>query len=363
MARLFAGWALAALACGAQAAPAQEKDAPRPHDSANPFKCKACKGPLEAAYQFLDRASGSADGYGHFFLGWLYLADGLHPKELQQAVSRLSGGFPKQGGFNGNWATAMAAVFLAEVYRREPTEKLRATLVDLLKAAEANMETTGGWCHHLGFAAKSGYNRMGGGVDLGIVTCMMYGAMLTVKKSGIPVSEKMLYAVERNLESLSDGQGVCYGTDNKVPDSAMGRSSWMWPGLHAAPPAGSKFASRIPKGLASRYKATDSGHAFPPLHFTSVALAMHLLGPETYAKFSGHWVDRLIALQRPDGSVELPHTEGLALQRQHNYVPSTAAFALILVLQQPGLLDKGAPKSKPKPAGAIFPVKPAPARP
>lgn len=331
-----------------------------PHDSSNPWKCKACQKPLAAAYEFLEKQGAGADGYAQFFLGWLYLADNLHPKELDRAASRLSAGFYKQGGFNGNWATCMSAVFLAEVYRRQPTEKLRGTLLEVLKVAEANMEPTGGWCHHKGFAVESGYNKRGGGVDLGILTSMMYGAMVSMKKSGVPVPERMLYAAERNLESLSDGQGVCYGTDNKVPDTAMGRAAWMWPGLHAAKHTGSKFYARIPKGLASRCKNTDQGHAFPPLHFMSVALAMHLLGPETYSKFSGHWIDRLIALQKADGSIELPHTEGVPFQRQHNYVPSTATFALILVLQQPGALERSAPQAKKKPQGAIFPVKEEP---
>jgi hypothetical protein len=328
------------------------------HDSTNPLKCKICQKPLLAAYQYLEKQGAGSDGFGQFFQGWLYLADNSHPKELQHAVSTLSSGFYKQGGFNGNWSTCMAALFLAEMYRREPTEKLRATLLDILKVAEANMEPSGGWCHHLGMASQTGYNKMGGGVDLGILTSMMYAAMLEMKKAGIPVPNPMLASVEKNLESLSDGAGVAYGTDNRYGDVAMGRGAYLWLGLHATQLTSSRFSASVPKGLDQRYTKTDQGHAYPPLHFTSVALAMHLLGPQTYQKFFDHWADRLIALQKPDGSIELPHVEGVAFQKQTNYIGSTAAFALVLILQQPGALEKTLPKEKKKPVGALFPPKP-----
>src|SRR5215510_5203274 len=62
----------------------------RVHDSTNPFKCKACQKPLLAAYQYLEKQGAGSDGFGQFFQGWLYLADNVHPKELQHAVTTLS---------------------------------------------------------------------------------------------------------------------------------------------------------------------------------------------------------------------------------------------------------------------------------
>jgi len=338
--------AVTLLVAASAAAPQQQSEPPKlAHTSTEAHKCKACAPALAKAVAFLEKNSASADGYRHILMGFFWLHEGNHPDELKRSINAVTGGFYKGGNFNGNWATCMSAIFLSEVYKRQPTEKLRTTLVDILKVAESNMESTGGWCHHLGFAAESGYNKRGGGVDLGILTCMMYGAMLTLQKCGIEVNAKTLAKVQENLEGLCDGQGVCYGTDNKWGDIAMGRASWAWLGL-AAGTGSPKLAKGIPQGLKSRYKETHQGHAYPPVHFHSVAMASHLLGPDAYNRFATHWIDRLLPLQKEDGSIELPHSEGKEYQKQDKFVGGTASFALILLLQQPGQMDRSMPKAR-----------------
>lgn len=327
---------------------AQEPQKPQaqPHTSTDPYKCKACAPALAKAIAYLEKGMGSTDSYRQVLMGWVWLIEGKHPDDLKRVVNMCCNSFYKQGGFNGNWATGMAAIFLSEVYKRQPTAKIKEALQEILVYAAKNVEATGGWCHHLGFAAESGYNKIGGGVDLGIVTCMMFGAMLNMKACGLDVDDALFAKVQANLESLSDGQGICYGTDNKWGDIAMGRASWMWLGLHDPRYATLKLAKGVPNGLKARFKDTNKGHAYPPVHFHSVAMAMHLQGPEMYGKFFAHWADPLIALQKEDGSVELPHSENKPLQKEDKFYGGTASFALILLLQQPGAMENGIPKAK-----------------
>src|SRR3989338_3537972 len=102
----------------------------REHNSTDPYKCKSCAPALAKALEFLDKKGGGADGHRQCLMGMLYLADGRQPAELERCVKRVSGGFYKQGGFNGNWSVAMAAIFLSEVYKRQPTDLLKAKLLD-----------------------------------------------------------------------------------------------------------------------------------------------------------------------------------------------------------------------------------------
>ncbi len=217
--------------------------------------------------------------------------------------------------------------------------------------AGETQEPTGGWCHTRGFAASTpGY-----ATDLASITTMMYAAMLNMKASGIPVPETLFASAQKNLESVSDGMGFSYGTGNSVSDYSMGRGAWAWLGLSKTPDACPKAFKNIPMGLRARYKSVLNGHAFPPLHYTAAALSTHLLGSSDYSKFFQYWGDRLFALQKEDGSIELPHKEmgtvsGKPLTpAEDGYVCSTAAFAIILLLQHPGAFEKGtlAPKFNP----------------
>ena len=329
------------------------------HSSSDPEKCKSCSKALQAALDYIEKVPKPGRKgvkyeisrlYDPFFAGFVYLVSGRHLKELEEAVETLSNGkFYAQDGFNRNWAIAMSGLFLSEIYKRYPTEKVKSALEEILKLADENVGQTGGWSHNKGFSYPKGLGR-----DLGIVTSIMFGAMLNMKKSGIPVPEKLFATVQANLEGLSDGMGVIYGTGNGVMDATMGRASWMYLGLHALQFRSCKYFASVPRGLDSRFKNTDDGHAYPPLHYAGVALASHLAGPQVYNKFALHWMDRLIPLQKEDGSVSLPHKENMPTQKNNEFVSSTAAFALILLLQKPGALERDVYGAKKSASGAIF---------
>jgi hypothetical protein len=329
------------------------QDAPKATHAADPYRCKLCAPALAKAYAYLQKNLNVDGGYPHVFAGFLYLADGQHPRELQRCVTTVTGGYWRTNGQNANWSMALSAIFLSEVYKRQPSDRIKTTLLDIMKLAESRIEPTGGFGHSKGYAASSGYTAKGGADDLGVLTCMMWGAMLNMRASGMEVNDRLFRRVQANLEKNADTRGVRYGTGNEVSDASMGRAAYAFLGLQASGFADTPFAKSIPEGLKERAAQTDQGHAFPPIHFAGAAMATHLLGPDAYAAFAGHWVDRLIALQNADGSIRLPHIENAEYQDDDRYVSSTAAFALVLVLQ------KSDRKAEP-PAAEPPPAKPAP---
>ncbi len=347
-----------ALSVSAQDTPAQDP-AKLEHSCVEAHKCKVCKLALEKAYGYLLKNSNSDEFQVQILMGYVWLISGQHPKQLQRAVNAAISAYHGGGmGVNANWQTCLSAHFLSEVYKRQPTERLRGVLADCLRVAERTMEPTGGWGHSKGYGEREGYAAKGGSVDLGILTCMMYGAMLNMRACGIDVSKPLLDRVEKNLKDIHDGQGISYGSSNKTPDLSMGRASYAYTGIHFSAHA-TPLAKTIPHGLREHYKRVDQCHAHAPMHYTSVAMATHLVGPGEYAKFADYWVNKLIPLQRADGSIELPHTEKEErgkeykdTQRDEKYVSSTASFALILLLQSPGLMEKGLPKGKRAPIPA-----------
>jgi hypothetical protein len=274
------------------------------------------------------RVIGSKMG-GYMMGGFALMMEGASPKELEDCV-RYACQAIKDEGFNRNWYLSMSMIFLAEYATRYGfTRDVEVALADGLKKAAAQQEETGGWCHHLGMW-KGGYNTMGGGKDLGMITSMIYGSFVELKALGVEIGP-MMEKAQKNLESISDGMGVRYGTDNNVGDAAMARASWVLLGIQAAGQNHPLYA-KYSKGLEQRYKKIEEGaHGFAPLHYFSVAVAMHREGPDAYFKFAAEYLDKLILTQRADGVVPLHNEDDVA---------STAVFASIVMMQKPGTFMK-----------------------
>ncbi|HXG62003.1 MAG TPA: hypothetical protein VNO22_11540 [Planctomycetota bacterium] len=324
-------------------------------------KCKICAPAWAKAMSYLKanlrsdtarRVIGSKMG-GYMMGGFAFLMDGQSPKELEECIQYACQAI-KDEGFNRNWYLSMSMIFLAEVALRTGlTPEIEKALAHGLKMAERQQEETGGWCHHRLFWKESGYNQKGGGRDLGMITAMMYGAFLELTALGVTVGP-MMERARKNLESISDGMGVRYGTDNGVGDAAMARASWVLSSLLATGQTTHPFFAKYSKGLEQRYKKIEEGvHGFAPLHYFSVAAAMHRLGPDFYAKFIEEYLDRLIATQTPEGIVPL---------HQEDDVASTAVFACIVMMQKPGIF-RPALKKKGKPAAEKNPAPPSPPSP
>jgi hypothetical protein len=340
--RRLAPFALLVLLAGM--ASAQD---PSKHDSTDPAVCKTCKPAFDRAVQFVRSNFRNADVAGHAFAGLLFLM--LNPKDtdLQACVQSATRSIGTRTGGNSNWYIAISAYFLSEVYLRTREASVQGALVNAINTAANTMEQTGGWGHSPGFWRSNNYHKKGGSRDLGMVTSMMYAAMINMKSGGIDIPEALLRRVEKHLESISDGQGFNYGSDNKVPDSAMGRGSYVFLGLTNARMDNHPFYSKLIEGLKKRYKNVDQGHACASLHHYGVAAAMHRLGE--YATFSGHWLDKLIAAQKKNGSISLGCDRG---DSHADETANAAVFAIILLLQKEGAFKAEGNKVEWKPAPA-----------
>ena len=327
-----AGFLLAALVLAWSGPPTDAQDKPAHHPDWR--KCKKCVPALAKSMAYLKanyknpktkRVIGSMTG-GYMMSGFAFMMDGEgSAKELEDCVKHCCQAV-KDTGYNRNWYLGMGFYFLAEYSMKVGlTPEIQKALAEGLKMADEQQEKTGGWCHHLRMWAEDDYNKKGGGQDLGMITTMMVGALLELKALGVTVSPVLDRAL-KNLETISDGTGIRYGTDNAVGDAAMARASYVLLGLQATANAAHPFASKFAKGLESRYKKIEEGvHGYAPFHYFSVAAAMHRSGPDAYRKFTEEYLDKLIATQTAEGVVPL-HAE--------DDVASTAVFACIVMMQK-----------------------------
>jgi hypothetical protein len=324
---------------------------PAVQDGHNPDwrKCTKCTNALSKAMSFVKSKYKGSGLAGHVYGGFAFLMDdsGSSGSDLQDCVRWCSGAI-KQKGFNGNWYLGMCMFFLAEYSMKFGTGETGGALSEGIKVAAENVEETGGWCHSKGMWEKTGYNKKGGGRDLGIVTSMIYGAFLEMKSMGIDPGS-MAEKAMKNLESISDGSGVCYGTDNRVPDFGNSRASYALLGMQATKRTDHPLYSKYSDGVSKKYKGTPQGHAFGPLHYFGVAAAMHRMGPGEYQKFTAEFLDKLISAQAADGSVPMQSDGGKRKDADQfmDSVASTAVFACIIMMQKDGVFN---PKAKAKPA-------------
>ncbi|HXX94981.1 MAG TPA: hypothetical protein VEN81_15250 [Planctomycetota bacterium] len=338
-------------ALGGESAPAQEKPPSAHHPDYR--KCKKCAPALAKAMAYLKanldstkvkRPIGCPAG-GYMMAGFAFMMDQngeAWTKELERCVEDAT----KQvhdDYFNRNWYLAMGLFFLSEYSMKYGmTPKIEKALKDGLKNAREQQEETGGWCHNLGMW-KGGYNKNGGGKDLGMATAMIYGALLEMKALGLGTGDVAARA-QKNLEDISDGVGIRYGTDNGVGDAGMARASYVLLALQATGNVGHPFYAKYLKGLDQRYKHIDEEiHGYSPLHYFSVAAAMHRAGPEEYRKYVEEYLDKMIASQTPEGVITL---------RADDDIANTAVFAAIVMMQKDraffpraSRLDRPSPRS------------------
>jgi hypothetical protein len=215
--------------------------------------------------------------------------------------------------------------FLAEYSMKHGlTPPIEKAFKDGLRMAEEQQEKTGGWCHHLRMWAEDNYNKKGGGQDLGMINTMMFGAFMELKTLGINPGP-MVDRTQKCLESISDGTGIRYGTDNNVGDAGMARASYALLGLQATGRVTHPFYAKFSKGIEQRYTHIKEGvHGFAPYHWFSVAAACHRMGPEMYRKYVDEYLDRMIASQTAEGVVALEDDD----------VASTAVFACTIMMQK-----------------------------
>jgi hypothetical protein len=322
---------------------------------------------LSKAIAFVKSKYKSSGLAGHVYAGFMFMMEGNSGAELADCVAWACRGI-KQKGFNGNWYLSMCMYFLAEYAMKYGlTPEIQSAFNDGLKIAAEQQEETGGWCHHKEMWKESGYNKKGGGRDLGTVTSMIVGAFFIMKSLGVDPGS-LLEKASKNLDSISDGRGgFTYGTDNRWHDVDGSRGANVLVGLLATRKTDHPWYGKIVESINARYTKCKDGHAFAPLHYFAVAAAMHRLGPGEYAKFYNHYVPILSADQKDDGSVPMQSDGGKRkdADRFMDSVASTAVYACILMMQKDGtFVPKKAGKpmaggNKPADGSSPFSKKPA----
>jgi hypothetical protein len=334
------------LACAFLLGPPAVQDSSK-HDSSDPTACRTCRPVYDRAVAYVRANYPGSNIAGHVYAGLLFLIQGQKGSDLQACVQFASRAAQSRTGGNSNWYIALAAYFLSEVQLRDPSPAVQGALVSAINAAASTMEQTGGWGHSPGFWRSNNYHKKGGSRDLGMVTSLIFAALLNMKAAGIAIPDALFRRVEKHLESISDGHGFSYGTDNKVPDTAMGRGGYVLLGLTNAQISEHPFYAKIAEGLSRRVKDTGTGHACACLHFFSAGAAMHRLGK--YPEFASHWIDRLIAAQKRDGSISLECDRG---DKHADPTSDAAVLAILLLLQQEGAFKAEGRKVEWKPAPA-----------
>lgn len=336
-----------ALAQGAPKQPdPKSPEAPKEswvHSERDPYKCPKCRPALDKAVSFARKNVGGAQVHGKVFAGMLYLALG-DSTGTNNCVQYCAGAVRTSGG-NRNWYLGLCMYFLSEANLRHPSGTAASALSGALPVAAEQQEETGGWCHYKGMWKQNNYDKIGGGKDLGMITSMVYASFWNMKAAGLAVPANLEERVLKNLESISDGHGFCYGTGNKWGDITMSRGSYTLLGLINANKRDHPFFSKIESGYANRLKDTGKGHALAPLHWYGVGAGLYHLG--RYKEFADQWLDHLLGLQKPEGWLSLECDRG---DKYLDKVANAAVLGLLLLFQKDGILDspgkkKAAPKS------------------
>ena len=98
---------------------AQDRNKKSRHTSSNPRKCKKCLPAYEKAVAYLKKELSRISFPAKMVTGWLFLADGRYPKELQSIIKTAIKWESLKGRNNHarNWYPALAGVLLAEYYK------------------------------------------------------------------------------------------------------------------------------------------------------------------------------------------------------------------------------------------------------
>jgi hypothetical protein len=294
----------------------------------------------------------------HAFLGLAMLAEGStlaegkYSADLKASLDYIMAArnpYPE----TPNWFYAICLLFLAEVYKKDPSDEIKTKMQELVKTLEEVQESTGGWCHKKGYT----YNLAGRIVpDIAMLAGLVVAALGDAKSCGCEVSNQVIGRAMTYAQKISDGQGMIYGTNNSdTPDHGNTRIGLMMMGLHFMNQKNEVYA-KASQGLVKRVKEVDRGHSFPPLHFFSSGVGTYLLGQ--FGAFKGTWMNLILQRREADGSIWLWHTEKLNYEKNEfgTNTISTAVMAILLQLEKGNVFKPAAKKDAGKPG--LAPEKP-----
>jgi hypothetical protein len=295
------------------------------------------------------------------FAGFVFMLDGrpeLKPK-LEECVQAALRGARADRGFHANWELAYSGLFLSILYLRDPRPEVREALQGIPALAEKSIESSGGWCHHKNMCAEVDYYRLGGAIDIAMITATMLSAFLIMKSAGIEVPAALIERATRNLSAITRGGEFTYGTRHGNATGGFCRAASAVIGLHLAKQSSAWIYAPFTQALPRFVDRIEAAHAYGPIHFFAVSVAASLIGQ--YPAISRHWLPILTSRQKPDGSLAMLNDgkdDGEAKFTAGHRVGSTAVFALMILLQKRPLIDP--PRSPAPPRAAPAPAKKSP---
>jgi hypothetical protein len=318
--------------------------------SVPPRKLKAYSEAYNKAVDYTIKNLSKASFPAKMVIGWLLLADGRFPQELETVIN-LAVGWDKQryGDHAKNWFPALAGILLSEYYRHYPTEEVKAALQGIADHFVKFQEANGGWFKWFEGAVKDmpKYPVRTLGILDGTVLGFLYGA----KKLGCKVPETTLKKGEECMSGILGPRGISYGTGQRGGDTTGARGGLAMLGLDIAGMHSHSIWTTYVKLIPNCVPNMDKGHHIGAFHCLGLTLAAWKLGH--HGALLNEWGPKLSKKQDPDGGVFVGDDgadggEAGLLRGNHG---STAAFALMLLLQDSTVLKPKGGSKKGDPAG------------
>jgi hypothetical protein len=311
------------------------------HTSPDPMKCKVCRPAYDKAVARVCDQLRRSTFPVKMVCGWLLLADGRHPKDLEHcidtAIAWKTQGAYRERSHPGNWYPALAGVYLAEVNKHRPKRRIRAAMSGIIAHFAATQEKGGGWYkwHEGALRERLDYPT----VDLGYVTSLAMALLHTARAQGIAVPPETMRRGEEWLARCTTDRGIAYGTTRagrrSGGEKTGGRGSHLVLALGYAGKVDHRVFEVYRRLLPDLLPNLDQGHHVGALHGLAVTLGCHTLGPKVYRKLTDLWLARLMAKQEADGGLYIGDDgdAGGESGLLRGNVGSTAAFALMILLQ------------------------------
>ncbi|MHC4202387.1 MAG: hypothetical protein ACYSU0_20535, partial [Planctomycetota bacterium] len=273
-------------------------------------ECSKCGDALKKAMGFIKKYPRLGWMSG-FFAGFAYMmADGCE-ENLERCMEKARhAARPHWGGYS-NWEISGSMLLITEYSLRYGlTPENREVLIKAQQYASENVENGGGWFHH---AKHGGANYAW---DISMIGTIYFAAFLEMEALGLE-AQPALSMGRGYLERLSIGSGgyaFGYGTPFRGGGAgSVGKNGFVIMGFHGGGQPDDPHCNLLGDFLTDYPAGPPGGHATSWHHFFGAGVGAHRRGPETYAKYAGHWLHAIIDCQKEDGSIApLPHDTGWA---------------------------------------------------
>lgn len=310
------------------------------HGGSDPLKCKKCSAAYEKAVAKVIADLPGASYAVKMIDGFLFLADGKHPDELAACVTAALDWDARNNmsKYAETWYPTLAGMFLAEYYKHQPTDEIRQGLQAIVDFFAKNQERTGGWFKWFegAYTDRRDYPVK----DLGILDAAIYGFLWSAKTHGLKVPDETMRRANDCLAAILTPKGISYGSGQRGGETTGARGGFCILGLSFASQQSHKIYGTYVDLLPRLVPNMNKGHHVGAIHCLGVTLGCRTLGAAAWSTLTKTWVDKLISMQGADGGVYVGDDGDAGGEKGllGGNSGSTAAFALMIILQNPNAL-------------------------